>query len=63
MEILNERDLLSSQQRSKFKEAFSECVHQDASQIENFAECQDFDPRVPLNMGRSILGQPAVSLR
>ena len=33
MEILNERNLLSSQQRSKFIEAFSQCVRQDARQL------------------------------
>jgi hypothetical protein len=60
LEILNGRNLLSPEQRSNFRAAFSECVRSDARQIENFVECQRLDPRIPLNMGRSILGQPAV---
>ncbi len=61
VDILNGHNLLSAEQRSNFKQAFSECVRQDPRQTENFEVCQTFDPRIPLNMGRSILGQPAVS--
>ncbi len=60
-EILHGRNLLSLQQRLNFRAAFSECVRSDARQIENFVKCQTLDARIPLNMGRSILGRPAVS--
>ena len=61
MEILDGQDLLSEQQRSNLRDAFSECVQGDPVQIENFKACQLLDPRIPLNMGRSLLGRPAVS--
>ena len=61
LEILDGRNLLGPEQRSNLRDAFSECVQRDARQIENLIECQNLDPRIPLNMGRSILGRPAVS--
>jgi hypothetical protein len=60
VDILNGRDLLGTEQQSNLRDAFSECVRRDARQTANFSECQAFDPRIPLNMGRSLLGQPAV---
>jgi hypothetical protein len=60
MEVLNDSNLLSGKQRARLREAFTECVRGDADQVSNFIACQDADPRIPLNMGRSILGQPAV---
>ena len=63
LEILNGRNLLSPEQRLNLRAAFSACVRSDARQVENLMECQNFDPRIPLNMGRSILGRPAVSAK
>ena len=63
MDILGGQDLLSDQQRLNMREAFSACVQEDPEQTENFVACQSFDPRIPLNMGRSLLGRPAVSVR
>ncbi len=63
VEVLNGRNLLSPGQQLSLKEAFSRCVGEDAAQLKNFLECQALDPRIPLNMGRSLLGRPAVSAR
>ena len=63
LEILNGQSLLSPEQRSNLRAAFSECVRSDARQVENLMACQNLDPRIPLNMGRSILGKPAVSAK
>ena len=63
IDILGRQDLLSDQQRLNLREAFSTCVQEDPQQTENFIACQSFDPRIPLNMGRSLLGRPAVSVR
>jgi hypothetical protein len=60
LEVLNDRDLLSERQRARLRQAFSECLRGEADQVANFIACQNADARIPLNMGRSVLGQPAV---